>query len=128
MENEIVKNFGDFATQNGPWAAMALLIGWGAFCLIRWTLNESAKREIAVLEACDKREADSRALINQQMLVIDRQSSAVESQSNALNRITDRIESLARAIERNEQYQLVALRREGVGITGGYTNDNNTTS
>lgn len=125
MENEILKNFGDFAAQNGPWAAMALLVGWGAFWLVRWTLNESAKREAALLEACDKRESDSRALINQQMLVIDRQSSAVESQSVALNRITDRIESLARSIERNEQYQLASFRREGLG---GFTNDNNSTS
>lgn len=123
MEDELLKNFGDFAAQNGAWAAMALLIGWGAFWLLRWTLNESAKRESALLEACDKRETDSRALINQQMLVIDRQSAAVESQSNALNRLTDRIEGLSRTIERNEQYQIAAFRRETSVKSGGFTND-----
>ena len=94
-----------FGAQNGVLAFFLAAILVAAFWLVRY-----------VLEANDAREGKLQVIIIDQNAVITRQSETIDSQSKALNRITDRIDDLCHSVTRLEEKVTPDSHRERMAV------------
>ena len=92
MDTSVWQPLAETIAREGAWASMALLVVAASFWLVKWTLSESAKRDV-----------ENRLIVTQQMAVIDRQCQTLDSQSQALNKITDRIETMCKVVDTLER-------------------------